>query len=285
MADKSDPSVISTARRKIELGRRTLLMGIINVTPDSFYDGGAYQSTKDAVRRALRMVDEGADLIDIGGESTRPGSLPAPLDVELERVIPVIEGLAARVSVPISVDTTKAEVARQAILAGAEIVNDISAMRFDPLMAKTVAQTKAAVILMHMRGTPTDMQAGDLRYNDIVAEIASFLQWRIIAARTEGISDDQIIIDPGLGFGKTREDNLKLLKNLAAFRSLGRPILTGVSRKSFTRTLLNEPAAERFAGTAAAVTASILYGSRIVRVHDVAATKKLAYIADAISGA
>ncbi|MDZ4166034.1 MAG: dihydropteroate synthase, partial [Smithellaceae bacterium] len=245
--------VITTARRKIEFGHRTLVMGIINVTPDSFYDGGAYKSTDDAICQAMRMVDDGADMIDIGGESTRPGSLPVPIDFELDRVIPVIEGLACKVDVPISVDTTKAEVARQAILSGAEIVNDISAMNFDPLMAKTVARAKAAVVLMHMRGTPRDMQTGDLRYHDIIAEITSFFQERIIAAKTEGIADDQIILDIGLGFGKTREDNLKLLKNLAAFKSLSRPILTGVSRKSFTMSFHREPAAERFEGTAAAV--------------------------------
>lgn len=277
--------LIRTPNRVIQAGQRTLLMGIINVTPDSFFDGGKYLSADQAVNEALRMVDAGADMIDIGGESTRPGSLPVSLEVELTRVMPIIEALAGKIDVPISVDTSKAEVARRALAAGAEIINDISALRFDPLMAKTVAETRAALILMHMRGTPKDMQSGDLAYTDIIAEIASFFQERMIFARQEGIHDEQIILDPGLGFGKTAGDNLKLLKHLSSFHYLGRPILTGVSRKSFTRYLPDQPPEERCEGTAAAVTASILFGTQIIRVHDVVAMTKLAGVADRIARA
>jgi len=277
--------LIKTPNRIIQVGQRTIIMGIINVTPDSFFDGNKYRSAKEAVTEAMRMVEAGADIIDVGGESTRPGSLPIPLEEELKRVMPIVEALAGKIDVPVSVDTTKSGVARRAIAAGAEIINDISALKFDPLMSKTLAETKAALVMMHMRGTPKDMQSGDLLYTDIIAEIRSFFQGRLLFARQEGIQDEQIILDPGLGFGKTAADNLKLIKNLSFFQSLGRPLLTGVSRKSFTRSAIDEHPDERFEGTAAAVTASILYGSQIIRVHDVAAMSKLARVADSIARA
>lgn len=276
---------IKTPNRVIQVGHRTIIMGIINTTPDSFFDGGKYHSSARAVKEARKMADAGADIIDVGGESTRPGSLPVPQELELKRIMPIVEALAGKIDVPISVDTTKAAVAQRAIAAGAEIINDISALRFDPLMAKTVVDTKAALVLMHMRGTPKDMQSGDLMYIDIIAEITSFFQERMLWAAREGIDNDQIIIDPGLGFGKTPDDNMKLIKYLSSFQSLGRPILTGVSRKSFTRSAPDEPPKERLEGTVAAVTASILSGSHIIRVHDVAVMSKVAKVADSIARA
>ena len=208
-------------------------MGILNVTPDSFSDGGRFTTPEMAVEEGIRMAEEGADMIDIGGESTRPGSDPVSLEDELRRVIPVMRGLAERIDIPLSVDTMKAGVAAQALAEGAEIVNDISSMDHDDGMAKVVADAGAAVILMHMRGTPKTMQAGDLTYRSLRGEIIAFLQERIEGAREKGIEPDQIMVDPGLGFGKTAMDNVRLIKHLGELKVLGRPIVTGASRKSF----------------------------------------------------
>ncbi|MGD0277579.1 MAG: dihydropteroate synthase, partial [Syntrophales bacterium] len=216
---------VTTPRRKIILKDRTLLMGIVNVTPDSFSDGGCFFSLEDALDHGCMLADEGADILDIGGESSRPGSEPIPLEEEIRRVVPVVEKLVGRIDIPISVDTCKAEVARRALQAGAEIVNDISALRFDPGMAGVAASFGAAVILMHMRGTPKTMQLGDLSYRSLTGEIIIFLRERIDSAVQEGIPEESIILDPGMGFGKSSEDNLRILKYLPEFKVIGRPLL------------------------------------------------------------
>jgi len=280
-----DSTLLRTSRREIRIGERTLIMGIINATPDSFSDGGRFPTPEMAVEEGLRMVDEGADLIDVGGESSRPGSDPVPEDEELRRVIPIIRGLAGRISVPLSIDTMKAAVARAAIAEGAEIVNDISAMNHDPGMPGVVAEAGAGVVLMHMRGTPKTMQTGDLTYRSLLGEVISFLRERIDAAGKGGIAPVQIMIDPGLGFGKTAMDNVRLIKHLRELAILGRPIVVGPSRKSFIGHVTGGGPQERIEGTAAAVTAAIMNGSRVVRVHDVKTMKKVATMADALVNA
>ncbi len=280
-----DSVFLRTSRRTINLGERTLIMGILNVTPDSFSDGGRFTTPEMAVEEGIRMAGEGADMIDIGGESTRPGSEPVSHDEELRRVIPVIQGLAKRIDIPLSIDTMKAGVACEAIAEGVEIVNDISSMSHDDGMAKVVANAGAAVILMHMRGTPKTMQAGDLTYRSLRGEIIAFLQEHIENAREKGIEMDRIMVDPGLGFGKTATDNIRLIKHLGELKVLGRPIVTGTSRKSFIGHVTGGPPQERIEGTAAAVTAAIMNGSRIIRVHDVATMKKVAAMADALNKA
>ena len=277
-----DTFILKTCRREMVLGDRTYIMAILNVTPDSFSDGGMFHVPEDAVQYGMKMVETGADIIDIGGESSRPGADPVNVEEEMARVIPVITSLAGRVNVPISIDTTKAEVARRALECGAEIVNDIGAMRLDADMAHVIAESGAAVVLMHMRGTPRDMQSGDLSYPSLMGDIIEFLGNSIDNAVTAGISHESILIDPGIGFGKTGEDNLRLLRNLRELKVLGRPILTGVSRKAFLGKITGGAPSERTEGTAAAVTASIMNGANIVRVHDVHAMKKVVAVADAI---
>jgi len=280
--DKPSGQILRTPRREWVLGERTLLMGILNVTPDSFSDGGLFDDPDRAVAEGLRMAEAGADMIDIGGESSRPGAAPVSPEEELQRVLPVVEGLARRIDVPLSIDTMKAVVAREALRSGAEIVNDISAMRFDPDMAPLVAEAGAAVVLMHMRGTPQTMQTGDLSYKDLLGEIGAFLEERIEAAVAMGILRERIAVDPGVGFGKTVEDNLRLVRHLTELTTLGRPLVMGVSRKSFIRVVTEDEGRERLEGTAAAVTAAILAGAAIVRVHDVIAMKKVVRMADAL---
>jgi len=276
--------ILKTARRDITLGDRTLIMGIVNVTPDSFSDGGRYLTTDQAVAHALRLIDEGADILDFGGESSRPGALPVSPEEESARVVPVIEAVARQVDAPLSIDTTKAAVARAAIEAGAEIVNDISSMSFDGQMPAVVSGSGAAVILMHMRGTPVDMQAGDLTYASLWGEIIRYLEGRIAAAQKDGIEGWRIVVDPGLGFGKSAEDNFKILRDLHECRVLGVPVLVGPSRKSFIGRITGGAPEDRTEGTAAAVTAAILKGAHFVRVHDVGTMKKVAAVADAIKG-
>jgi dihydropteroate synthase len=276
---------LKTSRREMVLGDRTRIMAILNVTPDSFSDGGRYGSHENAIAAGLKLTEAGADILDIGGESSRPGAETVSPEEELRRVIPVIQGLLGKVDIPISVDTTKAAVAREALAAGAEIVNDISAMRFDAQMPAVIASSGAAVVLMHMRGAPQTMQQGDLGYASLTGEIIDFFRERLNAAQTAGISDDRIILDPGLGFGKSRNDNLKLLRYLAEFTVLGRPILTGPSRKSFLSHDGDQGPQDRLEGTVAAVTAAIMNGSHLVRVHDVEAVKRAVAIADAITRA
>lgn len=279
------PLSFRTSRREIVIGDNTLVMGVINTTPDSFSDGGQYDSPQKAIEEGIRMVGEGADILDIGGESTRPGSDSVSVLEELKRVIPVVQGLSARVSIPISVDTMKAEVARAALDAGAEIINDVSSLGYDEAMAGTVSASGAGLVLMHMRGMPKVMQQGDLAYSSVIDDVIAFLMERMKKAQASGIDMARIAVDPGIGFGKTAQDNMRLIKKLRAFESLGRPILVGVSRKSFIGQITGGPPSERIEGTAAAVTAAILNGARIVRVHDVAFMKKVALMTDAINRA
>jgi dihydropteroate synthase len=266
----------------LDLCAKTAIMGILNVTPDSFSDGSLYLDKDLAVRRALQMVEEGADIIDIGGESTRPGSEAVPLDEELERVIPVIKAVAARVQIPVSIDTYKASVARRAIEAGASMVNDISGLRFDAEMAAVAAIYRVPVILMHIKGTPRDMQRNP-EYEAVVPEVMDYLRASIGLAEEAGIDGSKIIIDPGIGFGKTFDHNLQILRDLQEFEALQKPILVGVSRKAFIGKILGGAApSERLEGTAAAVTAAIMNGANIIRVHDVKEMARVARVADAI---
>ena len=277
--------VLKTSQREIILGKKTIVMGILNVTPDSFSDAGLYYNQKTAVDRALQMIDEGADIIDIGGESSRPGAKSVDAKIELERVIPIIEKLVKKTKTPISIDTTKAKVAKFALAAGAEIVNDISALNGDKKMAKTVKDAGAAVILMHMRGNPQNMQKNNLVYDDLMGNIISYLKTSSEKAMGAGIDKKSLVVDPGIGFGKTVEDNYKIIKNLSEFKGLGFPIMIGPSRKSFIGKVMGGEPHERIEGTAAAVTAAIINGAQIVRVHDVAAIKKVCVITDAIVSA
>jgi dihydropteroate synthase len=272
-------------RRALRFGERTLVMGVLNVTPDSFSGDGLLTGPgwlDRVVELGRRMVQEGADLLDVGGESTRPGADPVPLDEELRRVVPAVEALRAAVEVPISVDTTKAEVARRALRAGADLVNDISALRFDPEMARVVAEAGCGVVLMHMKGTPKDMQA-DPRYEDVVAEVREFLAERLRWAEQQGISRDRVVLDPGFGFGKRPEHNLALVRNLRVFRELGCPVLLGPSRKSTIGVVLGGlPPADRVEGTAAVVALAVAYGVDVVRVHDVRVMARVVRMADAV---
>lgn len=256
-------------------------MGILNITPDSFSDGGLYAGYAEAVGHAFQLIARGADIIDIGGESTRPGSDPISLPVELERVVPVIRAIREKSNIPISVDTNKAEVARKAVAAGADIINDISALRFDPDMPRAAAESGAPLILMHMLGTPRTMQKNPV-YSSLISEIIAFLEDRIRFAVNGGVHRDQIIIDPGIGFGKSVAHNLSIVANLEAFSCLGRPILLGVSRKRFIGTLLDRAEGERELGTAVANVYGIAGGAHILRVHDVGFHREAAAMADAI---
>lgn len=269
-------------REPLRLGARTLVMGILNVTPDSFADGGLHYDPDRAVDAALRMVDDGADVLDVGGESTRPGAEPLPEDEELRRVIPVIERISARASVPISIDTYKARVAREAVAAGASIVNDISGLQYDPELGPAVADTGAAIILMHTRGRSSGMY--DLAvYKDAAAEVAGELREAMARAGAAGIARERIVLDPGIGFAKKAEHSAAVLARLDTLQALDRPILSGPSRKSFLKAALGERAADdREWGTAAAVAASILLGAHIVRVHGVKAMVDVARVADLI---
>jgi dihydropteroate synthase len=267
---------------ELELGRRTLIMGVLNVTPDSFSDGGRHFSYEDAVNGALRMVEQGADIIDIGGESTRPGSDPVTIEDELRRVLPVIESVAPKIDAPVSIDTYKSRVAREALGAGASMVNDISGLRFDPEMPRVVAESGAPVAVMHIKGTPKDMQKNP-QYADLIGEIIEYLEGSIEIASRAGVDREQIIVDPGIGFGKSHVQNLEIIRNLPAFRHLDRPVLMGVSRKAFIGTFTGgRPVTDRLMGSAAAVAASIIYGAHIMRVHDVAQMKEVVMITDAI---
>jgi dihydropteroate synthase len=274
--------ILKTSKREIIIGKKTILMGILNVTPDSFSDGGLFCNTKNAVERGLQMIEEGADIIDIGGESSRPGAQSVDAKTELNRVIPIIEKLVKKTKTPISIDTTKAKVAKLAIAAGAEIVNDISALSGDKKMAITIRDAGAAVILMHMRGNPQSMQKSNLVYDDLMGDIISYLKTSSEKAMSAGIDNNCLVIDPGIGFGKTAEDNYKIIKNLSELKGLGFPIMIGPSRKSFIGKVIGGEPHERIEGTAAAVAAAILNGAQIVRVHDVAAIKKVCAVTDAI---
>jgi dihydropteroate synthase len=263
------------------LGRRTWIMGILNVTPDSFSDGGLYFEKEKAVEHGLRLISEGADIIDVGGESTRPGSDPIPVEEELRRVLPVISGLRNKTKNLISVDTSKSQVALAAIAEGADIINDISAFRNDPKMIAVVAQTRAPVIVMHMKGSPKTMQRNPY-YENVLEEIKSFLEKKIEFAVEKGLNREKIIIDPGIGFGKRFEDNLTLIRNLNKFTTLDRPILVGISRKSFIGKILDLPPGEREEGTLASAILSVIQGAHILRVHEVAPIKRAILVAETI---
>ncbi|QXE92368.1 dihydropteroate synthase [Geomonas subterranea] len=268
------------SRRSLSL-ERPQIMGILNVTPDSFSDGGRFFPFEAAVERALELEREGADIIDIGGESTRPNAPAVTLQEELDRVLPVIEALRGRIAVPISIDTYKAEVARAACAAGAEIVNDVTGLMFDPEMAAVVAGADAGVVVMHTRGMPDTMQK-ETGYDDLIADVKDYLQRSIALATGAGLPVERIAIDPGLGFGKSVQGNLELIKRLEEFLPLGRPILMGPSRKSFIGAITGRDGVERVFGTAAAVAMSIVHGATIVRVHDVAAMRDVALVTRAL---
>ncbi|MFN0050682.1 MAG: dihydropteroate synthase [Planctomycetales bacterium] len=254
----------------LSLDSRPLLMGIVNATPDSFSDGGRFLAPQAAVTQALTLIQQGAAIIDVGGESTRPGSEPVPVEEELRRVIPVIRGLAAQSSIPISIDTTKGEVAREALAAGATIVNDISGLAFDPQMATICAESGAGVICMHIQGTPATMQ-GDPRYADVVQEVRHYLERRLSELEQLGIPRERVVLDPGIGFGKTAEHNLALLSRIDRFRDLGRPVCIGHSRKRFLKRILGQPLDEGLWGTVGVAIAVALQGADLIRVHDVGA--------------
>ena len=267
--------------RTLDFSRRPGIMGILNVTPDSFSDGSRYATIEKAVARALEMEAEGADIIDIGGESTKPNATPVSHDEELRRVIPVLEGLAGRLTIPVSVDTFKASVAREALAAGAEIVNDISGLTFDDRMAEVVAAAHAGLVLMHTRGRPTEMQK-ETTYGSLIAEVTAALNGSLVLAETAGIEATRIVVDPGIGFGKSAGGNLEIIRKLSGFSSLGRPILVGTSRKSFIGAVLGRDVAERAFGTAATVALAIANGASIVRVHDVREMRDVADMAMAL---
>ncbi len=273
------PAVWSFCNADLNITQRTHIMGILNVTPDSFSDGGRYLDTGKAVEQALQMQHDGADIIDIGGESTRPGSEPVSGNEELARVIPIIEKLIPTLNIPISIDTCKADVARQALAAGAKIVNDISGLRFDPLMASTIAEYKAGAVIMHIKGSPRDMQKNPYYY-DVMKEISEYLSTSIEIALQAGNKKTQLVIDPGIGFGKRLEDNLEIIRNLSKLKKFDCPILIGPSRKSFIGAILDLPVAERLEGTIAASTACIINGANILRVHDVKEIKRAAILTD-----
>jgi dihydropteroate synthase len=289
MLDSPKTYRLSWSGYDMELGRRTCIMGVVNVTPDSFSDGGKFFARDAAVAQGQKLAADGADILDIGGESTRPFSDPVSADEEIERVIPVIEKLAGQLTIPISIDTMKAEVARRAIDAGASMINDVSALRFDPAMGQVARQFETPVVLMHMLGSPKTMQDSPT-YDNLIADISDFLKDAIERAQKQGISKSKLIIDPGIGFGKTVSHNLFLIRHLYAFAALEVPILIGPSRKAFIRNLLKDgqdidippdlPIVET--GTQAAVAAAVLCGAHIVRVHDAANTRATIRILDAI---
>ena len=265
--------------------KRTLVMGIVNVTPDSFSDGGKYFAPITAIDFAFKLIDEGADIIDIGGESTRPGADKVSCSEELARVIPVIEGIRSNNNkILISIDTTKSVVAKEAVEAGANIINDVSGLSFDNQMPETIAQLKAPVIIMHMKGNPSDMQENP-KYKDVIDEIITYFKEKINIAINSGIEREMIILDPGIGFGKTVEHNFKILSELNRFNNLELPLLIGPSRKSFIGLTLNLPPEDRLDGTAATVAVGVNNGARIIRVHDVKNMKRVAIIADKIRNA
>jgi len=275
--------VLPFRRKSYDLSERTLIMGVLNITPDSFSDGGRFMDRIKAVEEGRRLAEGGADILDVGGESTRPGSKPIDEEEEARRVIPVIQELSRKIDIPISIDTRKASVARRALEAGAEMVNDISALRFDEELAGVVAQWQVPVVLMHMRGTPETMQL-DTHYEDLMGEILDFFRKRMAYAESRGIQKEKMILDPGIGFGKSLEEdhNLILLKHLQRFKVLNQPLLVGPSRKAFIGKILGLPPQEREEGTMAAVAVAILNGANIVRVHEVERMRRVVRVVDAI---
>ncbi len=277
-------STSPVAAMHLQLGSRALIMGILNVTPDSFSDGGRFLGADAIGSQVKAMVEAGADIIDVGGESSRPFAEAVSVEEELARVLPAIRQIRNRSTIPISIDTTKAEVAAKALAAGADIINDISALRFDPEMISLVAKTEAPVIIMHMQGTPADMQL-DPHYNDVITEIREFFRERLAWATTKGIENKRFIIDPGIGFGKTVAHNLTILKHLADLQELGCPLLLGHSRKAFIGRLLGKEVDERDVATAAISALCAAGGVSILRVHDVGMTVQAVRLAEAINNA
>ncbi len=284
-----DEFLLATKPQPLPIGGRTLIMGVLNCTPDSFYDGGKYFSHEAAIAHGLRLAEQGADLIDVGGESTRPqgvygeGAEPVPAAEEKRRVLPVIEALAKKIQIPLSIDTYKAEVAEAAVQAGASLVNDISGFQFDVQMPATVARLGAPVVIMHTKGAPANMQNNPV-YENLMDELYLYFERQIELARKAGIAENRIFIDPGIGFGKRAPDNYEIIRRLPELRGLGCPLLIGPSRKSFVGQALNLPPEQRLEGTAAAVAAAVMKGAHIIRVHDVMAMRRVAAIANLIAG-
>lgn len=266
---------------RLDLGKRTHVMGVLNVTPDSFSDGGLFLEKEKAIEHGIAMAGEGADFIDIGGESTRPFSKPVSIDEEIERVVPVIEVLAREIRIPISIDTWKGDVGREALKAGASMINDISALRLDPGLSSVAAESGVPVILMHMKGTPENMQKNPV-YDDLVGEIKGFLEDAVKRAVQAGIQEDLILVDPGIGFGKTFDHNLQIIRQLPSFLSLGRPLLIGTSNKAFIGEILGKKADERVTGTMATVAVAAMHGAHVVRVHNVKEAVETVRIVDAV---
>jgi dihydropteroate synthase len=281
LSAQGERGILQTRHGCLDFSRRTLVMGILNVTPDSFYGGSRRPDSAKAIADGAAMVANGADIIDVGGESSRPGALPVSEEDELARILPVVRGLRREVAVPISIDTYKSAVARAALEAGADIVNDISALRFDAGMTSLLASERVPVVLMHMQGTPRTMQT-EPRYDDVTREVRDFLAAQLYEAMDAGLAPESIILDPGIGFGKTIEHNLQLLRGLPALAALGQPLLIGVSRKAFIGKILGLDAERRLEGSLAAAVAAVLAGANIVRVHDVGETSKTVRVADAI---
>jgi dihydropteroate synthase len=267
--------------RPIPIHDCPLIMGIVNITPDSFSDGGRYLAVDRAVAQALALVDQGADILDLGAESTRPGAIPVSEQEEMDRLLPVLSEVVKQTTVPVSVDTMKSRVARAALAAGASIINDVTAMRFDPDMAQVVATYGAGVVLMHMQGTPLTMQESP-HYENVVSEVGEFFEERIDAAQQAGIAKSHIVLDPGFGFGKLQVHNLELLNRLSAFSRFGCPLLVGLSRKALLGKILDRPVQDREWGTAAAVAMAVDRGAAIIRVHEVAAMKDVVKVAAAV---
>jgi dihydropteroate synthase len=270
--------------RTLTVGDRPLIMGIVNVTPDSFSDGGAHAEVDAAVAHGIRLAEEGADIIDIGGESTRPGAEPVSVEAELQRTLPVVTALAAATPAVLSIDTTKAEVAGQAVAAGAGIINDVSALTQDPQMVEVAARTGAGVILMHMQGTPRTMQDAP-QYAEVVAEVKAYLADRLAAVTGAGVAPEAVAVDPGIGFGKTVDHNLALIAGVPVLAELGRPVVVGLSRKRFLGALTGREVADRLPASLAGLVAGVLGGAHVMRVHDVAASVDAARIAVAVKEA
>ncbi len=281
---KTNLPKIDVRKRKfhIDFRSKTYVMGVLNVTPDSFSDGGRFLDRAKAIEHAFEMFRDGADIIDIGGESTRPGAACVSINEELDRVIPVIEGIARDLKIPVSIDTRKSQVAQAALENGAALVNDISGLRYDPEMASVVADHDAMLIVMHMKGTPQDMQLNP-SYKDVIKEIIESLKESVTKAKKAGLGEDNIIIDPGIGFGKTVEHNLEILRRLDEFKILGRPICIGTSRKSFIGKILGTDVEDRLTGTLATSMIAVMKGANILRVHDVKEVSQAARLVDTIN--
>ncbi|MBI5373944.1 MAG: dihydropteroate synthase [Candidatus Schekmanbacteria bacterium] len=277
----SESRIFSAGNVSLNLGSGALVMGVLNLTPDSFYDGGKYSSIEEAVFAALKMEDEGAAIIDIGGESTRPGSESVPADVELARIIPVLKEIKKRIKIPVSVDTYKSKVVEEALMNGADMINDISGFTLDPNMVHIAAKAGCPVVIGHIKGTPKSMQE-DVSYDDVVADVVSSLEEKIDLAAQSGVNRASLIVDPGIGFGKRLEDNLQIIKRLREFKKLGCPVLVGFSQKSFIGRVLDLPPSERLEGSLASACVAVLNGADIIRAHHVKETVRAVKMVKAI---